>query len=57
MLQPILSLYPWRVWTDWGWQWQPRLTHGDLIDPDLFDGLGIATPSLDPAARATITTH
>jgi len=21
--------YPFRVWTTWGWQWQPRLTRGD----------------------------
>ena len=26
---------PWafRVWTTWGWQWQPRLTQGDQIRP------------------------
>jgi len=42
-LQQIgLSLpYPFRVWTTWGWQWQPRLTRGDQLrnalqgDPEL----------------------
>jgi hypothetical protein len=25
--------YPWRVWTTYGWQWAPRLTHGEFL-PD-----------------------
>ncbi|MDX2116004.1 MAG: hypothetical protein SFZ24_10370 [Planctomycetota bacterium] len=24
--------WPFRVWTTWGWQWQPRLTRGDLLN-------------------------
>lgn len=22
----ISTVYPWKVWTQWGWQWEPRLT-------------------------------
>lgn len=29
--QGLFSPYPWRVWTDWGWQWTPRLTHGAYV--------------------------
>ena len=34
-LMTALSAYPWRLWTDWGWQWQPRLTKatGSLAAP------------------------
>ena len=27
-----LRTQPFRVWTPWGWQWQPRLTHGVHLD-------------------------
>jgi hypothetical protein len=27
----IVGLYPFRVWTTYGWQWQPRLAHGDQL--------------------------
>ena len=32
------SPVPWRVWTTYGWQWQPRLTHGAFF-PALADDL------------------
>lgn len=35
--------YPFRVWTTWGWQWQPRLTRGDQLRNAL---------AADPALRA-----
>lgn len=57
VLQPFLSLYPWRVWTDWGWQWQPRLTYGDLVEPGVFDGTGLALPPFAPNFRETVTNH
>jgi hypothetical protein len=28
---PILRAYPFRVWTTFGWQWQPRLARGDQL--------------------------
>lgn len=39
----LSSIYPWRVWTDWGWQWQPRLTASNLPQPELFEAMGINT--------------
>ena len=27
----ILKRYPFRVWTTFGWQWQPRLARGDQL--------------------------
>ena len=23
--------FPYRVWTTWGWHWEPRLTHGSFV--------------------------
>jgi len=40
-LQLISAIYPWRVWTDWGWQWQPRLTHGSNLSAAPFTNQGI----------------
>jgi len=40
-LQVLSAIYPWRVWTDWGWQWQPRLTHGNLLRTSVFADEGV----------------
>lgn len=57
VLQPIVSLYPWRVWTDWGWQWQPRLTRTSLIHPELFRGMGVKLVPFGPEFHETVPTH
>lgn len=39
----VMGILPFRVWTTWGWQWQPRLAASDQFetalenDPDLKD--------------------
>ncbi len=61
LLKPVLSAYPWRVWTDWGWQWQPRLTHGSLVHPGVFQGTGLDLNSFGsafpPQFHETLATH
>ncbi len=57
LLQPVLSIYPWRVWTDWGWQWQPRLTHGTLIHPSLFQGTDVGLIPFGRGFNDTVPTH
>ena len=42
--------HPWRVWTPWGWQWQPRLSHGD---PSAFLNPARASDSLVPGVATT----
>jgi hypothetical protein len=48
-----LGAYPFRMWTTWGWQWQPRLNRGDQLrnaikdDTDLRNWLqpaGVSAP-------------
>ncbi len=56
-LQLVFSIYPWRVWTDWGWQWQPRLTHGSLVPRELFQGTLVNLPGFGPNFRKYVTTH
>ncbi|MFT5289082.1 MAG: hypothetical protein ACI82F_001141 [Planctomycetota bacterium] len=56
-LQSVVSLYPWRVWTDWGWQWQPRLTHGTLIEPSTFSSMGVSPIAFTDNFRETVSTH
>jgi hypothetical protein len=34
----MIMIHPWRVWTTYGWQWQPRLAHGAFF-PDLAGNL------------------
>ncbi len=48
--QIISSIYPWRVWTDWGWQWQPRLTHGANLPNTVFANQGIQLTSFGQSA-------
>lgn len=48
LLAMMYSIYPWRVWTTWGMQWQPRLTHGDLIPKDVLTAAGIDLGSFNP---------
>jgi hypothetical protein len=42
--------HPWRVWTPWGWQWQPRLSHGD---PSAFMNPAWAADSLVPGVATS----
>lgn len=30
-IKDVIEAYPFRVWTTWGWQWQPRLARGDQL--------------------------
>ncbi|MFT5284745.1 MAG: hypothetical protein ACI8TQ_000902 [Planctomycetota bacterium] len=48
--QIIGNLYPWRVWTDWGWHWQSRLTHGTLLNEGAFADQNV---TLTPFGRAS----
>ena len=31
LLEQLVEAYPFRVWTTYGWQWQARLTRGDML--------------------------
>ena len=47
--------YPYRVWTTWGWQWQPRLAHGNFVPATagkIFPGM-----SLNAADLRNVATH
>jgi hypothetical protein len=33
----IIGAYPFRMWTTWGWQWQPRLNRGDQLGNAIQD--------------------
>ena len=58
VLNAMFALYPWRVWTDWGWRWEPRLTHGNLIQGGVFGGnTGVPAPVFGDPFREDVTTH
>ena len=59
VMTSVLKVYPYRVWTPWGWQWQPRLTRGDYVDEALqvdttlsgwYSPAGVTSGDLDDVA-------
>jgi hypothetical protein len=60
-LQYLAGIYPFRVWTTWGWQWQARLNDGDLLPAaawnafDLPVGPDVAITA--PADLKAVATH
>jgi hypothetical protein len=51
--------WPWRVWTTWGWQWQPRLNDGDLLSGVAADVLSFpGDPAISlPPYSVTVTSN
>ena len=52
--QELGVIYPWRMWTDWGWQWAGRLSHtSDLFVRDAanaFEAMGFKVKAGSRAA-------
>ena len=52
--QELGAIYPWRMWTDWGWQWSGRLSHtSDLFVRDAanaFEAMGFKVKAGSRAA-------